>query len=236
MAIDVRPATATIGFGTPGGSAAFMVPSTCQAGDIILAALHAEDNGTTNPTLTPPAGEGYTAYTDVEHTTSTPDFHDAVYWKRADAGDASQSHTWSVANCSWLGGIMILIPGALASGDPNNVTPTTATGGPNLSVVAPTITPASAPWLEVVFADGFFSSAATPPAGMTEAVDISGCTFAYLRQTTTSSPGTRTVVQTGTAGSNYWIGGHYAFTEDTGAVAKAPPPLPMRRLLPLVVR
>jgi hypothetical protein len=235
VAISVRPETAASSFGTPGSTQAIVVPSTVIAGDIIAAFWHAEDNGTTNPTLTAPAGEGYTAYSDVENTSSTPDFHHKGFWKIADSGDAGQTHTWSVSNCSWLGAILVIISGGQSTGDPNVATPTTQTGGRNANVVAPDITPSTAPWLEGTVADSFDGASASPPAGMTEAVDLSGFCFDYLRQTTTSAPGTRTIVQTtgdpNPANFNDWIGAHYGFIE---AAVAGPDPRARRRLMALM--
>jgi hypothetical protein len=214
VAISVRASTETSSFAAPGATVTLVVPASVQAGDILLAMWHLEDNVNTNPTFTAPSGEGYTAYSDAENTAPSPDFHHAAFWKIADSGDAGQSHSWSVSNCSWAGGFMVAIVGGPASGDPNAAIPATKTGGPDVNVACPAFIPSAAPWLEGAVADSFDGTGATPPSGMTEAVDNSGFCFAYLRQGGQDPAPARVIVQTvGGAVNNDWIGLHYGFLE-----------------------
>jgi hypothetical protein len=220
MSIILR-AAASSSFAAPGTTRGLTVPAGTLVGDVLFVVLAADDNGTTNPTITPPVGEGYTAYTPVENTGPTPDLTHFAWWKRAETGDAGSVHTWDVANCAWLGGFMLVVGGVPATGDVNDVAFTSQTGGPNLSITAPDITPNTTPHLEMMVANGSDSTASTPAPGLIEAIDVSGLSLGVRRRVMLGTPGTRTATQTGTAASNYWIGAHYLLREEPGG--EAPP-------------
>jgi hypothetical protein len=207
-------AAASSSFAAPGTTRGLTVPAGTLVGDVLFVVFAADDNGTTNPTITPPVGEGYTAYTPVENTGPTPDLTHFAWWKRAETGDAGAVHTWDVANCAWLGGFMLVVGGVPATGDVNDVTFTSQTGGPSLSITAPDITPNSTPHLELMVANGSDSTASTPAPGLVEVIDVSGLSIGARRRVMLGTPGTRTATQTGTAASNYWIGAHYLLRED----------------------
>jgi len=139
-------------------------PAGTVAGDVMIAAVAVRPNGIT---ITAPAG--WTLIRRTDNAATNPNGQ-ATYRKMAAAGEPA-SYTWTIGatHTGAAGGIMTLygVNGAAPVDVENGQT--TASG---LNHAAPTVTTTRA--YDMIVTSHSFSSSATftPPAGMTEAVDI----------------------------------------------------------------
>lgn len=229
-------ASATQAFSSGATSRVFTVPASVEDGDISWVVLYVENN--TVQTITTPGTETWTEIAPEPNTTTNPDFHVHQFWARLAASSAGTTRTFSWSTSSGCSIGMVLIDNGIASGDPQDATVTfTTNAAGNVNLVAPDITPATQPHMEMTAAASFAGpSSWTVPSGMayTNAWTSDTTALAYLRRTSTSAPGVRTHVVNA---SGRWIANHILIKEETGsALSSFPPMSPMRPYLHLIGR
>lgn len=216
-----------IGAATSGANAAttraIVVPAGVLTGHLIFTAMYTESVSGTPVTITPPSGENYQF---ISRTTNTQPATEArtnfsvdLYYKWAESGDAGQTHTWTWSVSTWASVVMEVQSLGISSGDPNDVTPTvTVNAASSVNVVAPDITPATQPHVELTVGASIQVTVWTPPTGMTEGPDAPNITIDYLARTTTAAPGARTMV----ADVADWWTAEHLIVKDLGVPAGIP--------------
>ena len=164
-------------------------PSGIVNNDILLAFIYKEN---TADAITYPSG--FTEKTTVTQPATL--FKCYLAWKRASS--ESGDYTFSWASDVWRAGLIMAISGAITSGDPFDVAPSTnAPALPSDSVVASGITTQTVDTLLVAFAGIFSSFTWTPPSGMTERVDFNNVSAATVAQAAIGASGDKTFTASG---------------------------------------
>lgn len=201
-------------------NSALTVPATTAAGDIILVLLSLEDD----VTPTAPAGEGYSQFLNIDNPAQPHDLWG--FWKRADAGDAGQTHTFTHAS-TWAHPIMVVVQDALGSGDPTIVS--VGNSGTGTTWTALAITTNANAFVAFIGASYQNTGGKTPPANAdgltwTERYDGAGDFNLYLATANdrTTSGTTNSKAATGGASVD-WVAALVAIkdTDDGGSTVEA---------------
>lgn len=139
----------------------FNKPAGTADDDILIAAISIRNA----PAVTPPADWNTFSGTPF---TMWDSYSTYMYWKRAASEGASWTWTHATQNSN---GILIACSGAIATGDPNDATPTSNlnAGAADKNVVALEITTATANALGIiVWSNKVDTGGQTPPTGFTE--------------------------------------------------------------------
>lgn len=166
MPVAYRSSSASGSSDSQGTSKATNVPAGAAAGDIALLAIEMWWDSGTDPTVTWPAG--FTQIVNITLTGSGP-ARLKVAWKRLTAADTG-SYTMSWTGTQWNMAHCILLSGGLASGDPVDVGPNTATSASGTTVPTTTVVTTAADFL-VHFVSNENTATKTPATGFTEVQD-----------------------------------------------------------------
>ena len=175
---------------TSGTSITLTAPAGISDNDILLAFIYKEDTGA----VTYPSG--FTEKQTVTQTASDPDFKCYLAWKRASSESGNYTFSWT--NNVWRAGLIMAISGAILSGDPFDVAPSTnAPGSASATVTATGITTLTADTLLVALGAAFSSFTWTEPSGMTERVDYNNVSAATVAQAGIGATGDKSFTASG---------------------------------------
>lgn len=192
MAISYVSQSSSNNSNLPGNSITVAAPPNIQDGDILVAAIYqwVADEG---PDVTHPAG-----FTEIAANQNDIEFH-CISWKRASS--ESGSYTFTFACDAVAVAAIIVLRGCLASGSPVDVFSNTAYTTTNTTIRAASVTTtvANAMLVAAGSAWGTSSKGITPPAGMTEAIEVgstavngySKLSIAYAEQASSGASGNK---------------------------------------------
>lgn len=145
-------------------------PAGTVANDVMIASIGVAWSGTTAPVATPPAG--WTLVRQIDNATATR--NSLFVYRKVDGGAEPASYTWNFTNFSFASGGIQSFSGV------NTATPVDVENGAAtasaLTHTTPSVTTTVANAMLVTSHTYASSGTWTPPAGMTEALDVSAWT------------------------------------------------------------
>lgn len=184
--------------GASSTTAAFAVPASVAANDVIIVTYYSED---TTGTVTAPGG--FAVKTD---TIVTGNHRLVIAWKRASGADTG-TYSFTTTNAAWREGGAVRYTGVVTSGDPFDVTSTNqATSGTTTPAVSVTTTVADT--LLVWAMSNFNGGTASAPSGYTLRLSGAGgdAAQATLAQASIGGSGSITATAPANAGQTAFLG------------------------------